>query len=118
MVVCCSHDEDMLPQIPDRPSSAAEVTRPKPTETVQQDPHNGYGSAEAAEAAERLLQLGVSVNPPGKHGAIDWGALAGVVQILLLLLLLLQIFLKTEAFNLQRTACHASFLNSWACYAT
>lgn len=46
-----------------------------------EDPNNGYGSPEAAAAADRLLQLGVTVNPPGKSGVVDWGALAGVQHI-------------------------------------
>lgn len=76
----CRDDEEILFQFPDRPSDAVKARRPQ-QRTVdsaeQEDPHNGYGTAEAAQAAERLLQLGVSVNPPGKRGAIDWGALAG-----------------------------------------
>ena len=37
----------------------------------------GYGSAEADKAAARLQQLGVTVSPPGRSGAIDWQSLAG-----------------------------------------
>ena len=44
-----------------------------------QSPSNGggYGSAEADKAAARLQQLGVTVSPPGRSGAIDWQSLAG-----------------------------------------
>jgi hypothetical protein len=64
----------MLPGFAQHLSSAGSSRQLKPD---CQDPHDGYGSAEAARAAERLVQLGVSVNPPGKRGAVDWGALAG-----------------------------------------
>lgn len=36
-----------------------------------------YGSPEADKAAARLQQLGVTVSPPGRTGAIDWQSLAG-----------------------------------------
>ena len=45
-----------------------------------QSPSDGggdYGSAEADKAAARLQQLGVTVSPPGRTGAIDWQSLAG-----------------------------------------
>ena len=41
------------------------------------DGGGGYGSAEADKAAARLQQLGVTVSPPGRTGAIDWQSLAG-----------------------------------------
>lgn len=37
----------------------------------------GYGSPEADKAAARLQQLGVTVSPPGRTGAVDWQSLAG-----------------------------------------
>ena len=45
-----------------------------------QSPSDGadYGSPEADKAAARLQQLGVTVSPPGRTGAIDWQSLAGV----------------------------------------
>lgn len=46
-----------------------------------QGPNDGgggdYGSPEADKAAARLQQLGVTVSPPGRTGAIDWKSLAG-----------------------------------------
>ena len=36
-----------------------------------------YGSAEADQAAARLMQLGVSVSPPGSKESITWDRLAG-----------------------------------------
>ena len=44
-----------------------------------QSPSNGggYGSPEADKAAARLQQLGVTVSPPGRSGAVDWQSLAG-----------------------------------------
>ncbi len=71
----CRDAEAMLP--PPRqtiPKGAQDLTQPP---TAGEDPNKGYGSPEAAAAADRLLQLGVTVNPPGKSGAVDWGALAG-----------------------------------------
>ncbi|CAL8469402.1 g8943 [Coccomyxa elongata] len=56
------------------PTGAQDLTQPP---TAGEDPNKGYGSPEAAAAADRLLQLGVTVNPPGESGAVDWGALAG-----------------------------------------
>ena len=39
-----------------------------------------YGSPEADKAAARLQQLGVTVSPPGRTGAIDWQSLAGGIS--------------------------------------
>ena len=40
-----------------------------------------YGSPEADKAAARLQQLGVTVSPPGRSGAIDWQSLAGAIYL-------------------------------------
>ena len=78
MCLAFRDSEEALPaprqSIPTGPQVHAQ---PKP---AGEDPNKGYGSPEAAAAADRLLQLGVTVNPPGKSGAVDWGALAGTLS--------------------------------------
>ena len=39
-----------------------------------------YGSPEADAAVQKLQSMGATVYPPGNKDAIDWGALAGMVQ--------------------------------------
>ncbi|CAK0784136.1 hypothetical protein CVIRNUC_007339 [Coccomyxa viridis] len=72
---------DLAGDMEDMRGMADEHTEEEQRIALGQSPSDGggggYGSAEADKAAARLQQLGVTVSPPGRTGAIDWQSLAG-----------------------------------------